>query len=758
MGFAQMMGATHVMTNLISENNQLVKGEDQKNYIGLYAEIEDHWHMYWRNPGDSGLELRINWDAPDGVEIGEIIWPTPEIIPFQGLVNYGHEGEQLFAIPVTIPEDFKGDEITLKAEATWLVCRESCVPESDSYELTLPVIGGEASPSVNKVLFDQAKEKWPIAYDRPTFFEYDEQGNFVLELSHFDNDNLQAAHFFPYEWGVINYAATQSWSIENQEDQGDVLKLRAASDHQWDKKALEGVLKLEFEQASLSYMVRAVNENFDEAGAVTPSKDESLSQEKASFDNNEALDEGELPPLYEILLYAFLGGLILNLMPCVFPVLFIKAMSLINHANDPKVDLKKNGLFYMLGVVISFVAIGGLFVGLRALGENIGWGFQLQSPVIVTVFSVLFFLIAMNMAGFFEFGGSIMRFGGRFSIKEGYGGSFLTGVLAVIVATPCTVPYMAPALGSTIFLPPFLSLVVFATLGLGLAFPYLVLSSSPKLIQYLPRPGAWMESFKQFLTFPMLISAAWLYFVLVGQSSPYAAIAAFAIGILFLFFFWVLGRQDIFSEKTKLIWSVLGLILLFFVLSKKQIILPMCTDCVLGSLGTAILVVLILGVPLVFWRNMVSVIWLVIAALFSYHILVTYIQPVDHSDNHLAQNMAVMEQQISKNYVAYDKDKLANLIAEDKKVFVNMTADWCITCLANEKATLSQEDVKQAFKDNDVIYMKGDWTDYDQDITNFLKKYRRSGVPLYIYYHGDKEPVILPQILTQETVIDTISK
>lgn len=759
--------AQNVQTNLVSEHKNLVKGANDNvvNYIGIYSEIAPHWHTYWKNPGDSGLELRLNWETPSGVEVGDIIWPTPDVIPFQGLVNYGYEGAHLFAVPVHVPADFVGDHVTLKVDANWLVCKEACIPESASHEITLSISepGEQLVPSVNKVLFDQAREEWPVAYDRPTYFAYSMTGDFQLYLTHFDNDGLRQATFFPYEWGVLDYTSPQSWSIEKSDRDEDVFILNTGSSHRYKGDAVEGVLKLGFKDAEISYLVRAVHDPDFIANAVkepvsfqaADEAERELSSTNATDQTADSLDLGL--SFYEILFYAFIGGALLNLMPCVFPVLFIKAMGLINHAHDDKNSIRLNGLSYAAGVIISFLVVGGALVILRALGENIGWGFQLQSPLMVTAFATLFFLVAMNMAGLFEFGGRIMQMGGRFSVGDGYGGSFLTGVLAVIVATPCSVPYMASAVGATIFLPMAQSLMVFVILGLGLSFPYLLLTFIPVLTNLLPKPGAWMDSFKKFLTFPMLASALWLYFVLVGQAGPYSAIAAMAISILFLLFFWLLERQELFSEVTKTVWSVVGLGTLFYVIAGNAIKLPICVECLFGAYGWAIVTIIVLGTPLVFTRAMMSVIWFVLAALLSYHIAVSYIY-VDHTQTEAISHSVQSEEVGHNNYVAYDAKTLEELRAKGEKVFVNMTADWCITCLANEKATLSKASVKQAFIDNAVTYMKGDWTEFDPSITDFLKEYRRSGVPLYVYYNGKAEPIILPQILSEDEVIKTLQK
>lgn len=747
LGSVQAAAPQHVDANFVSEDKAAVKGSVF--WVGIHQMIEPKWHTYWKNPGDSGLETRINWDLPEGVTAGEIVWPTPKPIPFNGLMNFGYEGDVLLAVPLMIDEDVVGDRLDIKLDATWLVCKETCIPESQSFSKTVDLLpkGDTAAASVNAILFEQARDNWPIAYDYPSFYRYNEQGDFILRLADFEQKGgLNHVYFYPYEWGVINYNVPQSWSFEQGEgafEDTKSLVLKVPSEHQFDGEAVQGVLALEFDQMNVSYEIRALKDTQKDAQILA-----SATKTKPSGSSDIRTAQPSLS-LFMTALYAFIGGLILNLMPCVFPVLSMKALSLIGHQDQAASKRRISGLGYLAGVLTTFLAIGGVLIGLQAAGQGVGWGFQLQSPIFISVMIILFFLIAMNMAGFFEIGTRLMRFGGRFSVGEGFTGSFMTGLLAVIVATPCTAPFMASALGATLILPPIAALSVFAFLGLGLAFPYLLLTFVPHAARLMPKPGAWMESFRQFLAFPMLAAMLWLAFVLLGQAGGEAVIAVLGVGILALFFFWLLGRSETMGTAAKIVFGNVA-ILSFWVLIYSLNYIDLSSITTWASLIGATIIALIL-----LWRlPVVSIFyWLVFVGLASYLLVVGFVM-----QGQTAKQASLQTQSQTVDYIAYDADRLAQLRAEGKKVFVNMTADWCITCLANERAALSTEKVRDYFQENEIIYMKGDWTNYDEAITKFLNDHGRNGVPLYVYYSGDEaEAKILPQLLTPDLVTNSLS-
>ena len=655
--FAQ---STYVYADLASSYTQVKKGEPF--YIGLYTEIQSHWHTYWKNPGDSGLETQVTFDPVAGVEIGDIIWPTPKKIPFQGLLNYGYEDDVLYLIPVTIDESFKGEELILKAQASWLVCKEVCIPENDDLELTLSV-GESFVEGVNKNLFETHKSKLPQEYTGTATAKI-ENGKLVASFDPIKRTG-EEIYLFPYEWGVLDYIADQKTSFNDTS-----LTVSVSSP----AKSIDKPIKAVLDTGDVAY---AVN--------ILPNEKEMMAVPVAPVDQEQV---GHNISLAHILFYAFLGGLILNLMPCVFPVLSLKAMSLIGHAEKHPAETRKQALFYLAGVVVSFLVVGGSLLLFQYLGHEVGWGFQLQSATFTALMAILFFVIGMNLTGLFEIGTSLMNVGSNKTGKDQ--SSFLTGVLAVIVATPCSAPFMATALGAVLWLGAVESLVVFLFLGLGLAFPYVLISFSPPLIKYLPRPGAWMETFKQFLSFPMFASSLWLLYVVLSQAGALAVLATLGVSFLIVFMLWVISKP-------------------------KHII-------------TYPLVILTL-----------------VASVFVFK---TFIY----------EGMSATDTQQNTSYIAYDEAVLAQLRAENKPVFVNMTADWCITCLANERIALSDERVGLAFQEKGITYMKGDWTNQDASITRFLKNYDRNGVPLYVFYDTQGDVEILPQLLTVDTVLEIINK
>ena len=389
-------------------------------------------------------------------------------------------------------------------------------------------------------------------------------------------------------------------------------------------------------------------------------------------------------PLALVLLFALAGGMILNLMPCVFPILSIKVLSFtMNHKTDRSRHI--HGLVYTAGVISSFVAIAIAMLTLRAAGESIGWGFQLQSPLFVIFLIYLFFIMGLGLSGYLEIGSSLMSVGQNNQNEEGLRSSFMTGVLATTVASPCTAPFMGPALGFAISQSSSIAVLVFAFLGLGMALPFILLAWIPGLTKRLPKPGPWMDVFKQFLAFPIYMTAVWLL--------------------------WVAGRQTSIDVAAAVI---IGLILLVMALWMWKL-------------------------------NSKPVTRLIAAALFVAALAV----PV----------AAISESNLEPEFLTYSPELLAELRDDNQPVFINLTADWCITCLVNERVALSSEKVIGLMGANGISYLKGDWTNSDPQITELLGRFNRSGVPLYLLYpRGQGEAVILPQILTESMVIDALNQ
>jgi len=510
--------------------DSLVVTPGQTFYVALSQDIREGWHTYWRNPGDSGEATEIALDMPEGWTAGDILWPAPEALPFGPLMNYGFKGEALLPVPVTVPADFEGEAALIRAQAYWLVCEEICIPESGEMSLSVrvsdgaprahprwgPAIAGAIASLPRPALFDAAiavardGETARLTLRAPELAEAQRAGA------------LRAAYFFPFDKGVVEPAAPQK---PRALDEAVALDLTPGFELEDGAFAVGGVLAYE-RRGSEGWARETVEIAAEPAGALA------------------ALPAGAAGAGMTLLLAlagAFAGGLLLNLMPCVFPVLSLKALSFARTAHDSPAEVRVQGLFFLAGVVSTFAALGLALVALKGAGAAIGWGFQLQSPAVIMALILLFFAISLNLLGFFELGGGLQNLGARLTQGSGGAAAFFTGALAVVVATPCTAPFMAAALGYALTLDALGALAVFLALGLGLAAPFTLLAFAPGLLRRLPRPGPWMERFKQVMAFPMLAATVWLVWVISLQTGPEGV--AFALsGVLALGFAVWAGR------------------------------------------------------------------------------------------------------------------------------------------------------------------------------------------------------------------------
>jgi len=509
---AESVRTDRVTAQLVAEAAQAAPGETV--WVGLHLDIIEGWHTYWRNPGDSGQATSLDWTLPEGVTAGDIVWPHPEALPFGPLVNYGYEDEALHLVPITLPADWPaGRPLRLEADARWLVCADICVPEEGTLALTLATGATTEPDPAAGPLFQRFRAQVPAP------------AGFDVAATHGDRLALVVdrplprgaeAHFFPFDAGVIEPAAEQR--VRRGPD-SFTLRLTAKEDAA--PQRLAGVLVVSERLGAQSF-----TEAFEIAPAVT------------------AAPAAASPPLglLAAIGLALGGGVLLNLMPCVFPVLSMKALALVQTGSAERGRARTEGLAYTAGVLVTFMAVGGALVAARLAGAQVGWGFQLQSPLVVAGLAYLLFVIGLNLSGLFELRGPAGLGGGL--AGDGAAGAFFTGALAVVVATPCTAPFMATALGFALVQPPPVTLAVFAALGLGLALPFLMVSLVPALARRLPRPGAWMVRLKQGLAFPMYASAAWLVWVLARQAGPDAVLAVLAGATLLAFGLWLAAPAE----------------------------------------------------------------------------------------------------------------------------------------------------------------------------------------------------------------------
>ncbi|GHA04949.1 thiol:disulfide interchange protein DsbD [Arenicella chitinivorans] len=678
------MATDNVVASLVSEQAVVVPGS--RFSVALQLDIRDGWHTYWRNPGDSGQATAIAWTLPDSVSAGEIQWPFPERQYVGPVANYGYHGTAMHLVDMQLAADWPiGEPVVLAAEANWLVCEEECIPERASLRFEIPT-GAQANIDPNQTAkFEQTRATLPRTLAIESAYQYAETGDQLRFEFSPAQELIQAESlaYFPFEWGFVSAPAEQQVVIDSEfvsitTQKGD---LRFST-------PMGGVLVInDPDGGQRAYEVVSSPGPLGASPPVTP-----LVGETSSLSLGVAL------------LLALAGGVILNLMPCVFPVLFIKALSLMSHANDSAQHARQHGLAYTVGVLASFVVLGVLLITLKAAGEQIGWGFQLQSPLFVSLVALVLFVLALSLSGFVEIGTRLMGLGSNLANQAGYRGSFFTGVLAVVVATPCTAPFMGPAVGFAVTQPAPVTIAVLLALGLGLALPYLVLSWVPAWTRWLPKPGVWMQRVQQFLAFPMYATAVWLVWVLGQQVGINGVLALLMVFVLTALTIWL---WQVSSGEWNA-WRMLGRFAAVLIIGG---IVFLFTLLVQGDAGQA------------------------------------------------TQNMGADESELSKEYVVFDAEQLSQLQAQGTPVFVNMTAAWCITCLANEKVALSSAELRDYFTEHGIVYMKGDWTNQDAAITEYLASFGRNSVPLYVYYPpGDGAARVLPQLLTVATVIEYIER
>ncbi|HMP72245.1 MAG TPA: protein-disulfide reductase DsbD family protein [Kiritimatiellia bacterium] len=648
--------------------------------VALRLTHDPKWHTYWINDGDAGLPTTIRWTLPDGFTAGPIQWPLPERIEMPPLVNFGYENTVHLLVEITPPDTLApGTEVTLDARVDWLMCDQICIPGRASFSLNLPV-AAEAAPDPDRIdLFSTARDQLPLpSGDWQVAAEALAQ-TIVLILTPppgFDA-SLDRVHFFPEPKSVIQNAGEQTW------------------------EKLDGFYRMTIPRAT------TINPLPERLAGVFVSLDTPFAprRQALAFDIPWGAASGSPPAtssdtqplsLPVAAAMAFIGGIILNLMPCVFPVISIKILGFVNQAQEDPKRVWHHGLVFGAGVLISFWILAGLLIALRAGGMAFGWGFQLSSPIFVTALLVLFFLIALNLFGVFEIGMSLTSAGSELEQKGGWSGSFFSGALATVVATPCSAPLMGAAIGFALGQSALHALVIFTFLGVGMAFPYLLLSRYPALLRKLPRPGPWMETMKQIMAFLLLATGVWLFWVLSFLVTPLAlswlmfTLLGIALGA------WIYGKWGAIHRppRTQRIATVLALLFIG------------------GSLYAGM----------------------------------TRMTPLETQIHDAA---SVWE--------PFDAGRLAELQAEGRPVFIDFTARWCLTCQVNKQAVLQTRDVLAAFADHGVTLMVADWTDQNERIGSALAALGRQSVPVYaLYGRNGGEPTLLPEILTRGIVIDAL--
>jgi DsbC/DsbD-like thiol-disulfide interchange protein/cytochrome c biogenesis protein CcdA len=628
--------------------------------VAIVMDPKSGWHDYWVNPGDAGTPLELAWQLPNGVTAGTVRAPVPETLIVSGFMNHIYKTKHAFLVDVKIPKDAQpGQSLNVKVDARWSACSDLvCVPENAT--LTVPVtVGSGTIANADRARFDEWRSALPVPLDRAALYQI-EGKRIEIAIPYPRSAKAERIWFFAQTDKLFRYASPQS-----ARRVGDWLVVSGEVKADFDGQ-IDGLLRFNDAQG---LEVRAM------PGAV-PSGGDAVS----------VLGEGapadpEQPPLGFgwILAFSVLGGLLLNLMPCVFPILGLKALSLTKMGGDEG-EARRDAVAYTVGIIASCLILGGIMLALRAAGEEVGWAFQLQDPAVVLILVLLMVAVTANLAGLFEVGG--IGAGEKLTRQGGLSGSFWTGVLAAVVATPCTGPFMAAAMGAALLLPTGLALLIFAGLGFGLALPFLAIAFIPALRKRMPRPGPWMVRFRQWMALPMALTSLallWLTYQLAGFNGLMIGSAAVLMILVGLF---ALGRKQKDGAPYK--WVVMALF------------------------GIAIAAALIIG-------------------------KVT-IEPAGKASK--------------AGSINFNEARLNALRAEGKPVFLYFTAEWCVTCKVNEQAAIDRTETNDAFRKAGMNVMVGDYTRRDPDITRYLAKYGRSGVPLYLYFRPKGEAQILPQILT----------
>ena len=636
---ADSVNSGHAEISLIKYSKSELLND--KNLIGIKMDMQKGWHTYWKNPGDSGGPIKIVWETSENISIGQIKWPTPQLIPYDPLMTYGYKDFVIF--PFEYIKNLNGNA-NIELDLDFLICDDVCIPEKAKIKTTL-----------NDIKEDDQLVDWNNKVPTTILPVLSSVNKGFIEIRFSFNDPIKSVVFFIENQNTVDHPAKQ---ILIKEENNWLLKI----------PLLQNVNSIE---------------NF--SGLISINENQNFIIDNQAF---KSINDSSLS-LTQAIIFALIGGLILNLMPCVFPVISLKVLSFVSMGNESITKVRLHSLSFCFGVLVSFIAMGLALLALKQVGTNLGWGFQLQSPLIVGTLSILMFVIGLVLLTDLNIGSSLTRLGNKSS--NSFLGSFLTGVLAVIVASPCTAPLMAPALGYALVQPDGVTMPVFVSLGAGFAFPYLILSIYPNLINFMPKPGKWMKTLKEFFAFPMFATAIWLIWVFSKQTSTELLIGLLISMLLISLVLWLIKNS---SNKT--------INLFYFILLLMIIIFE----------GKAI-------------------------------------NDFDQASDTLIDGSK------NTTFTIWDPDIETRYKSSNQAYLINFTAAWCITCQANDKIALSRPKIKQYLGDNNIDYVVADWTNKDVEILKSLEFYNRSGVPLYIYWKpGMKESTVLPAILTEQILLD----
>jgi thiol:disulfide interchange protein len=670
--FAQPVRTQHLTVELVTETNTIAPNRDF--LAGLHFVLDKGWHIYWINAGDAGLPPRVQWQLPAGITAGDIQFPAPHRLPLGPLMDFGYENQVLLPVPMRSDASLKLGTATLRGHVHFLVCSSVCVPGQADVMRKVSVTAQPGAPDpATEPLFLNAERHLPLALPLGQSVSVSQtKSAFVVTLR--SGRSVGSAEFYPYQQNLIANAAPQS--VEPLPN-GVRITIPKAEGLQQIPATLHGLIKL------------PDGKSYDFTSPIAAAAPVSQPHEPGTS-------------LGRILGFAFLGGIILNLMPCVFPVLFIKGLSLVQSSGEERQRLRTHGAMYTLGILVSFWIMVAVLLALRAGGTHLGWGFQFQSPYFVAFMALLFFFLGLSLAGQFEIGLGLTSAGGELAQRGGYTGSFFTGVLATVVATPCMAPLLGAAIGFALSQSAGVTFAVFTLLALGLAAPYVALTVRPVWARFLPRPGKWMEYLKQAVSIPIFAAMIWMIWVF-GLETNIGAVAALLAGMLITAIAgWVLGHWP--AKRVPAMVAVLLLI--------AAIVLPVYAAKEMPRGGGQ------------------------------------------------KSHMAISGTSADQAWQPFSPQLVSSLRAQGKPVFVDFSAAWCLSCQVNERGVLDRPDIIAAFRNAGVTMMRADWTNHDDTITAALSQLGRSGVPTYALYSGDpgEPPKLLPEVLTKGIVFEALAQ
>lgn len=650
-------------------------------WVAINVNMEGDWNSYWKNPGDTGAPINVTWDLPPGYSIDAMKWPAPTRYSENDLITYGYENSVVLLAQITPPHQVLGDTATLKAHVRWVACSgEECQPGSADASVELPIRPEQPEKhATHHKAIQQAISQLPEKLEDASLTVNTDS----IEIHLPPNLKPTTASFCPENNEMID--ARQDASLNQKEGHFAVVLKRGTGTE------LKGILVLSDGSKTSTFEISLPIQDPNEISMADPLN--------PSFDLETT--ESQFSTFWVAFGLAFIGGMILNLMPCVLPVVSFKIMSFMKMAGQSRSETFKHGLAYTFGVLTSFWLLASVLLVLQAYGNSVGWGFQLQNPGFISILVAIIFTFGLSLLGVFEMGTSLTSFAGKAQgkAKEGLTSSMMSGVLATIVATPCTGPFLGTAVGIATTLAAPLALLVFTSLALGMAFPYLLLSAYPTLLKFMPKPGNWMVTFKEITGFFMMATVLWLIWVFNSQTNSIALMLMLSALLLFAIGSWVFGKwgTPVKTKKVRLIGYAAAA--LFFVLGGYALVQANTTNVVVSE--------------------------------------------------EIAQ---------TESWEKFHPSRVDELRAQGTPVFVDFTAKWCLTCQLNHTVLVS-DDVEGLFNDRGIVRMKADWTSHDDMITAELRKFGRNSVPLYVYYPADPTaaPVILPQMLTASSVISTIN-